>query len=120
MTNLNSTSLSFEGKKLETNTFSKELDYPIQDVVYLEKNQNYIVLYDRDSNIRKWGQFPNIICLNNKGDKFWTVELPTTDTGDSYYQMEFKDGKLIADSWKSFSCEIDVITGKIINSVFYK
>ncbi|MBY0273398.1 MAG: hypothetical protein K2X02_08370 [Alphaproteobacteria bacterium] len=37
MKNPNSTNLSFEEKKLETTTFSKELDYPIQDVIYLDK-----------------------------------------------------------------------------------
>ncbi|MBY0273392.1 MAG: hypothetical protein K2X02_08340 [Alphaproteobacteria bacterium] len=120
MKNPNSTNLSFEEKKLETTTFSKELDYPIQDVIYLAKNQTYIILFDRDSNIRKWGQFPNIICLNSKGEKIWTVELPTTDTGDSYFRMRFKNGKLIADSWKSYSCDIDVNTGKIIERIFTK
>ncbi|MBY0273391.1 MAG: hypothetical protein K2X02_08335 [Alphaproteobacteria bacterium] len=120
MKNPNSTNLSFEEKKLETTTFSKELDYPIQDVIYLANNQTYIILFDRGSNIKKWGQFPNIICLNSKGDKIWTVELPTTSTGDSYYQMGFEDGKLIGDSWRSYSCEIDVNTGKIINKVYFK
>lgn len=120
MNKTNSTNLSFKGKKLETITFLKELDYPIQDVIYLAKNQTYIILFDRGSNIRKWGQFPNIICLNSKGEKIWTVELPTTDTGDSYYQMKLEDEKLIADSWCSFSCEICVNTGKIKEAVFFK
>lgn len=111
---------SFEGKIITTEKFSKELDYPIKSIISLEDKQCFIVLYDMDSNIRKWGQFPNIICLNNKGEKIWTVELPTTSTGDSYYQMEFEDGKLIADSWRSYSCEIDVNTGKIISKVFFK
>ncbi|MBY0273461.1 MAG: hypothetical protein K2X02_08690 [Alphaproteobacteria bacterium] len=120
MNNQNSTNFSFEGKNLETVTFSKELDYPIQDVIYLTKNQTYLVLFDRDSNIRKWGQFPNIICLSTEGEKLWTVELPTTDTGDSYFRMQLKEGKLFGDAWGSFVCEIDVNTGRIINKVFFK
>ena len=71
-----------------------ELDYPIQDVIWLHKNHVFIILYDRDSNIRKWGQFPNIICLSEKGEKLWTVKLPTTDTGDSYDQVKFEGGKM--------------------------
>jgi outer membrane protein assembly factor BamB len=117
---MNSSNFSFEDKVITTEKFSKELDYPIQSIVYLENKQNFIVLYDMDSNIRKWGQFPNIICLNSKGEKIWTVELPTTSTGDSYCQMELEDGKLIADSWRSYSCEIDVNTGRIINKLFFK
>jgi len=117
---MNSSNFSFEGKVITTEKFSKELDYPIQSIVYLENKQNFIVLYDRDSNIRKWGQFPNIVCLNNKGEKIWTVELPTTDTGDSYFRMQFKEGKLFGDAWGSFVCEIDVNTGKIVNKVFFK
>ncbi|MBY0273458.1 MAG: hypothetical protein K2X02_08675 [Alphaproteobacteria bacterium] len=117
---MNSSNFSFEGKVITTENFSKELDYPIQSIIYLENKQYLIVLYDRDSNIRKWGQFPNIICLDSKGEKIWTVELPTTDTGDSYSRMQFKNGKLIADSWCSFSCEINVNTGKIIESIFTK
>lgn len=120
MTFLNSTNLSFEGKMIKTNTFSKELDYLIQDVIYLEKDQICIVLYDRGSNIRKWGQFPNIICLNRKGEKIWTAELPTSDTGDSYIRMKLKEGNLFADAWGSFTCEIDIATGKIINKIFFK
>jgi len=117
---MNSSNFSFEDKVITTEKFSKELDYPIKSIIYLENKQSFIVLYNRDSNIRKWGQFPNIICLNSKGEKIWTVELPTTDTGDSYYQMEFEDGKLIADSWCSFSCEVDVNTGKIKEAIFVK
>ncbi|MBY0273397.1 MAG: hypothetical protein K2X02_08365 [Alphaproteobacteria bacterium] len=117
---MNSSNFSFEGKVITTEKFSKELDYPIQSVIYLENKQSFIVLYDMDSNIRKWGQFPNIICLNSKGEKIWTVELPTTSTGDSYCQMEFEDGKLITDSWRSYSCEVDVNIGRIINKIFFK
>ncbi|MBY0273455.1 MAG: hypothetical protein K2X02_08660 [Alphaproteobacteria bacterium] len=117
---MNFSNFSFEGNVIKTEKFSKELDYPIQDIIYLEDKQCFIVLYDMGSNIRKWGQFPNIICFNSKGEKIWTVELPTTDTGDSYFRMQFKNGKLIADSWCSFSCEIDVNTGKIKEAIFFK
>ncbi|MBY0273393.1 MAG: hypothetical protein K2X02_08345 [Alphaproteobacteria bacterium] len=117
---MNSSNFSFEGKVITTEKFSKELDYPIQSVIYLENKQSFIVLYDMDSNIRKWGQFPNIICFSAGGNKLWIAELPTTDTGDSYCQMKFKNGKLTAYSWKSYSCEIDINTGKIKEAIFVK
>lgn len=111
---------SIKGKILTTDAFSKELEYPIKNVIFLENNQKFIVLYDRDSNIRKWGQFPNIICFSSEGKKLWTAELPTTDTGDSYFQMKLNDEKLIADSICSFTCEINLDNGKIIRKIFTK
>lgn len=111
---------SFKDKVLMTEKFSKELDYPIQEVLHIGSTQNFVVLYDMDSNIRKWGQFPNIICFSSEGEKIWTVELPTTDTGDSYYRMKLKDGNILADSNCSYSCEIDINTGKIKKAVFVK
>lgn len=117
---MNSSNFSFEGKVITTEKFSKELDYPIQSVVCLENEQSFIVLYDMDSNIRKWGQFPNIICLNSKGEKIWIVELPTTDTGDSYCQMEFKNNELWAYSNCSYICKINPENGKIIEKIFTK
>ena len=113
-------SYSFEGNQIKIGDNFKELDYPIQDIINLEKDNKIIVLFDRDSNIRSWGQFPNIICLSNKGDKLWTAELPTTNTGDSYHSMELKEGKLVGYSWCSFMSIIDLNTGKILERIFTK
>ena len=115
-----SEAVCFKDKTITTSSFIKDMEYEIQEVIYIEKNKIFLVLYDMDNYTKKWGQFPNIVALSNEGKKIWTVELPTTNTGDSYYQMAIKDGKLIADSWCSYSCEIDISTGKITNKTFLK
>lgn len=117
---MTSPAFSFNKEVFTTKHFSIKLDYPIQEVLFIKKNKIFVILYDRDSNIRKWGQFPNLIGLSNSGEKLWVAELPTTDTGDSYFDVQLEEGKLIADSVRSFSCEINPLNGKIIHKTFFK
>lgn len=78
-----------------------------------------IVLYDPDQQQGNVGQFANIECFSLQGDKIWTVELPTTYTGDSYYQIH-SIRPFVADSVQSYRCHIDLSTGKIMKREFVK
>ncbi len=95
-----------------------KLDYPIYQLAV--KKDKIIILIDPDYNTKRWGQFPNLLCYDNRGIYLWTAELPTTDTGDSYYQFKVKNEYLEAYSWRSFTCHMDIETGKIVKQIFTK
>ena len=109
--------VKYEKNTIEINERKIELEHTISDVWC--QGQCFFVLFARDETIQKWGQFPNLICINDCGSKLWTAELPTTDTGDRYYKIVSID-PLRAYSVKSFSCVIDEKTGKILSKEFFK
>jgi ABC-type transport system substrate-binding protein len=51
--------------------------------------------------------------------RLWTAELPTTNTGDSYYRI-VSYRPLVAYSICSYECEIDLDTGRILRRSFFK
>lgn len=59
------------------------------------------------------------IAFSVSGEKLWTAELPTNESGDRYYRAYLSDG-LMADSPKSFACRINESSGRILRKVFYK
>ena len=110
--------IGFSEKALLLGDKAVILDYPISDAFALEGR--IIVLYDPASYPNKtFGQFPNLIALNSNVEKLWTAELPTTQTGDSYYRISSRD-PLIACSLSSFECQVDPATGKIKIKTFLK
>jgi hypothetical protein len=110
-------SISFVGTRLNVGNISWEVAHPILQAFMIEKK--VIVLYDPDSYRESFGQFPNLVAFSLDGQRIWTAELPTHESGDCYYRAYLNDG-LMADSWKSFSCKLDEFSGKIVSKTFYK
>ncbi|QPJ63677.1 MAG: hypothetical protein G3M70_02010 [Candidatus Nitronauta litoralis] len=82
---------------------------------------------DPNENLGKEEQFKNLFGYNLEGKQLWVAELPTSKKADVYYKIKKKRNtlspwtfSLIAYSFCSYECEIDIKTGKIIKSVFYK
>ncbi|MFC1748567.1 hypothetical protein ACFL2V_07140 [Pseudomonadota bacterium] len=88
-------------------------------LIAFELKGKVIVLFDPDEYIPKFGQFNNFIALDLEGAKMWEAELPTTETGDCYFKVSSRE-PLIVNSYKSYVCEIDSDTGKIISKNFTK
>lgn len=109
--------VAFSGSVLSIGGRTVRLDYPIQHAVAL--GDSVIVLYDPDAYQLKFGQFPNLEAFTPRGQKLWTAELPTTTTGDRYYELLSGD-PLLAHSFSSFRCEIDPASGKIVQKTFLK
>jgi hypothetical protein len=78
-----------------------------------------VVLYDPDSGLRGFGQFHNLIALDDDGGFLWEADLPTTMSGDCYYAV-ISWLPLVASSTQSYRCSIDSVTGKIVEATFYK
>jgi len=83
-----------------------------------------LVLYDSDTYWRdfgsmQFGQFPNLVAYDVEGNKLWTAELPTNESSDCYEEI-VSIRPLVAYSWKSFECTIDLKTGKIIGKEYVR
>ena len=95
-----------------------KFDYPIEKAELFK--DKIIILLDSDSNLRAWGQFPNLYGVDFKGKILWLAELPTTDTGDSYHSFSLTDKGIKAYAASSYECIIDPLTGKIMEKIFTK
>jgi outer membrane protein assembly factor BamB len=63
----------------------------------------------------------NVWCFDKKGKKIWEVEPVKSATKyDSYSNTYIQDGKLFVVSGSGISSEIDIQTGKILNTEFLK
>lgn len=107
----------FAGRVLPIGGRQVELDYPVQGA--WTTGAVIVVLFDPDASRLTYGQFPNLVALRTDGTRAWTAELPTTTTGDCYYYVA-SINPLIAYSFSSFQCEIDIGTGRVINRTFTK
>jgi hypothetical protein len=61
----------------------------------------------------------NLARVATTGDVLWWAEL--TDTGrDTYVAVKTNGGRIVAQSWDGYSCEIDPKTGRILSKKFVK
>jgi hypothetical protein len=61
----------------------------------------------------------NLARVTSAGEVVWWAEL--TDTGgDTYVAVETGEGKIVANSWDCYRCEIDLQTGRILSKTFTK
>ena len=116
MDQMTDTPISFSNRTVNVGDKSMELDYPVANAFML--GDKIIVLFNPDAYTEKFGQFKNLIALNADGERIWTAELPTNESGERYYQVSSRS-PLVAYSW-SFSCEIDESTGRIKKKIFLK
>ncbi len=109
--------ISVAGKVLTVDRTSVSLEYPVLEA--FETADRIVVLYEPSAYTGKTGQFRNLIAINRAGTVIWRAELPTTQSGDRYYKIA-SHHPLRAYSIYSQECEIDVVTGKIRSSEFFK
>ncbi len=109
--------LKVEGNTIRINDISVTLDYVIID--FFLSGSRIIVLLDSEANLGNHGQFKNLMCLKADGKLDWVAELPTAKLFDAYYKIA-KKNPLIVYSRCSYTCEIDINTGKIIRKEFTK
>lgn len=110
--------VSFVAEILTVDGEKHRLAFPIVEAIDL--GLLVVVLFDPDSNTRKFGQFPNLIAVRRDGSEFWVAELPNTSSGECYYRVREASGHLVASSFHSTEAEIDALTGKLISQEFTK
>ena len=109
--------VTYEGSVLQLGDSRFDLEYRIRDAFLL--GDKVVVLYDPDAQAGPFGQFPNLVAFSLQGHKLWTAQLPTTQSGDSYYQISSRM-PLVADSVYSYQCQLSEFDGKIIRREFLK
>ena len=70
--------VSFIERELRIDEQVHVLEFPI-DVAF-EHGGLVIVLFAPDSNLKKFGQFHNVIAVDRDGLLVWEAELPTSNT----------------------------------------
>ena len=83
------------------------MKYPISDAYSI--NNQIVVLYDPDA---FKGKFRNLECFSLEGEKDWTAELPDPGREDYYFQIASYN-PLKVYSFTSYTCQINIKTGKI-------
>lgn len=78
-----------------------------------------VVLYKPDAKPETAGQFRNLEAYSMEGSRLWQAELPTSSSFNAYYRIESRE-PLVADSLDSYSCQIDLNSGRIVSKEFYK
>lgn len=109
--------INFAGNTVFIGDKTVTLEYPVMSA--FENKGRIFVLFDPDSFVESFGQFHNLIALDATGNKIWDAQLPTSTSGDRYYQLTSIE-PLIADSIYSFTCTLDHESGRILNKEFYK
>lgn len=109
--------ISYSGTVLKVG--GKVITLPYKILEAFESEQVIVVFLDPDANLGKTGQYGNLIAYDTSGTKKWEAELPTTKISDVYWKIVNKT-PLVAYSFSSYECEIDISTGKILKKNFYK
>lgn len=90
---------------------------------------NVVVLMDQFENfkgpvldiqeVRRSPKGTNLFCYSQDGVVLWKAELPVDNVEDYYYRIS-SHLPLVANSFSSYRCEIDLTTGKIMRKDFFK
>jgi hypothetical protein len=62
----------------------------------------------------------NLILVDSNENIIWIAKLPTKNSYDLYFDMDFKENKLLGWTSNSMICEIDIKTGEILNNRIIK
>ncbi len=122
--------IKFSGKRLAINSEHViDFKYPVKDA--FETGKTVVVFLDPDS-CPMTGLYSNLWVFDLRGRKLWEAELPSnsrfdiwkrkgpvSEKSDIYWGLQQKE-PLIASSFSSYDCEIDLATGEIIKADFYK
>ena len=109
--------VSFIERELRIDEHVHVLEFPIDEA--FEHGGLVIVLFAPDSNLKKFGQFHNVIAVDRHGHMVWEAELPTSNTGDRYYKIANRD-PLTLYSTQSYDVVLDSASGRIIEKRFTK
>ena len=104
-------------RELRINGQAHLLAFPICDAFQL--GPVILVMFDPDSDPKKFGQFQNVIALDVEGNVVWEADLPTSNTGDRYYRVASRD-PLTLNSTQSYDVILDPTSGRILDRRFTK
>ena len=93
------------------------LPYAVLDAY--EANNVIVVLVDPDDYIGKEKRYKNLVAYNFLGEEIWEADFPQNYKPDYYWTISNRN-PLIVNSYSSHECVIELSTGKILSTSFYK
>ena len=109
--------VSFVERELTIDGATHVLEFPIDEA--FDHGSVVIVFFAPDSGPKRFGQFHNVIAVDRQGNKVWEADLPTSNTGDRYYNIASRD-PLTLYSTQSYDVVLDAATGRILEKRFTK
>lgn len=86
----------------------------IFDLVPYMQGQGVLVLLTNEAVAQQ--RLHNLVFLDYSGEVRWRADLPSSEgIADSYLRFKVEDGRVFGYTWSGFVCELDIITGDIIN-----
>lgn len=111
-------SLSYEGNILSVNKKQIECSQNIKEAFVVD--DVVVVLLDPDAKTDKKKKYKNLLAYNANARCVWVADLPNSRmANDAYWKVQSKVPLLVS-TFSSYDCEIDLRSGKIKESVFYK
>ena len=111
------TEISFSGSIIEINGKNISLSYDISEAYLI--NGIIVILLAPGSYIGKEKNLKNLVAYNTDGEMLWEADFPQNYKSDYYWKIKSKN-PLIVNSFSSYECEIDLNTGRVKKSDFYK
>jgi len=96
----------------------RPLRLPVEEVQGLPGGSRAIVLLDYTSGPD--GPFANLLCVACDGELVWRAELPSGSSTEAYVSFDLTGDALLANSWTGHRVQLDIATGRMIQSAFTK
>ena len=93
-----------------------EFDKSILDSAVI--NDKVIIIFDY-MEYPKNEQAQNLVAYDLEKNTIWVAEHPTNQRNDAYVHIT-SEKPLKANNFASYSCELNIDTGRIVNAEFYK
>jgi hypothetical protein len=120
--------LIYNGSKLEIDGTVVETPSPVREAFVA--GRRIIVLMDHFADlkgpvldikaVRNAPKGTNLFCYSSDGILLWKAELPAENDAEDYYYRVSSRSPLVVNSFSSYRCEIDPVTGKIVRKTFFK
>jgi hypothetical protein len=90
---------------------------PVEAVSLIEGTSDAIVLLDYMSGPKN---FANLLRIDWHGTVRWRAEPPDPSGPDSYVELRWEGGELVANSWSGYRVHVDLNTGRATGRQFTK
>jgi len=113
---MSDSSVSFSGQKVSVNGHTWQDPWTVKQAVIVDGR--VILLYDYMAGPRH-RQFQNLEAFSFSGQRLWTAQHPTSETGDAYVEILSISPLLVWD-FACYRCILDPSSGRLIESQFTK
>jgi hypothetical protein len=108
--------VSFSGQTVSVAGHTWQAPWPVRQAAVIDGR--VLLIYDYMAGPRH-RQFQNLEAFSFSGQRLWTAEHPTSETGDVYVEF-VSTSPLVVWDFACYRCVIDPSSGRLIESQFTK